>query len=148
MEFAQVALNQTLSYYIVLALFILLLIIIGIICLCKGGGNEVAITTLGLIVAFLIFVFVSIIPFMKDYFEQQIIVVEGVYNNAGVINGRSSAAGRYTVTIDTDDETISLTTAPRSKEIFVAGVYQVVAYYVPHSKTLLYIEVLEEVKRE
>lgn len=138
MTFAQDAIQKILIYYIVSISVILL----GIAFAFLGKkSNKTWPYGFGLLFALILFIN-GFIPFTKDSMCGNIVVAQGYYENK--IGGRKSSsshiAGIYSVTLETDSGVIQLSTAPGNKEVFILGRHYVTAYYLPESKTLLYIE--------
>ncbi len=90
---------------------------------------------------------VGVIPVSRDYVKHNIIQADGIYTNleAGHSGSISSTIGLYSTTLTADGKDLSLTTVPYHTKIFVGGTYHVTAYYTPISKTLLHIEIIDEI---
>lgn len=142
MNYAQEALQQTLEHKIGLVV----LILVGII-FCFVGKKATKNYLYVIALLFVLAVHVALlIPFIKDYKNNNIIVEQGYYEN--LIGGRKSSlshiVGTYGVTLYTDSLELHLTTAPGKKDVFLIGKYPVIAYYLPESKILLHIEFLDD----
>lgn len=105
--------------------------------------NKSAIFTVAFALAILAFTVIVSVPFAKDFFRNNIVTTKGIYTNVLGNQKKSSSAiaGIYSVTLNTGEEELKLTTAPWCNDVFVVGQYNVVAYYLPESKTLLHIEI-------
>lgn len=81
-------------------------------------------------------IFTSLIPFVKDYSNKEIVVQEGTYINALADISKSSSGilGINSVTLMTDDGKVKLTTVPHSDDEFPQGEFSVTAYYTKNSK--------------
>lgn len=146
MQLAIEVLNKTFLYHLFVIISVIIVVIICILGVIKSkdGGDRLAISTIAIVIVLGFYFFMVALPFLSDYCGEEIIVVEGIYQNSGVTNGKSSASGIYPVTITNDGEVLDLTTAPWNKSVFLIGEYRVIAYYVPNSNTLLHIEILED----
>lgn len=112
----------------------------------KKMDSSLLLFCAGCIAALLQFV-VGVVPLSKDYIKHNIIQTEGIYINheTGHTGSPSTAIGLYSVTLTVNGEDLKLTTVPFHSEIFVGGSYHVTAYYAPISKTLLHIELIDEI---
>lgn len=140
MNFAQLAMQRMLIYYIIM---LISLIILAISCFFKKSSKALLIGLSAC--AVLIVLFFLFIPFATDYSRGSIIEETGYYENklAGKGNTSSDVLGIYSVTLQTKNKTIALTTAPGQNHIFnISGKHYVKAYYLPLSKILLHIEIL------
>jgi len=141
MNYAQEALKQVLEYkFGIIALNLL------VIMFCFVGKKVKKTYPYGIALLFVLAVNVALlVPFLKDYKNNNIVVEQGCYEN--LIGGRKSSfshiVGTYGITLYTDNLELHLTTAPGKKDIFITGKYPVIAYYLPESKILLHIEFLE-----
>lgn len=141
MSFAQLAMYRMLVYYIVMFIS---LIILAMLCFLKKKTSKTLLIGVGACAILIVLVFLFI-PFTTDYNQGNIIVEMGYYENklAGKGNNSSDVLGIYSVTLQTEDKTIELSTAPGQNHIFnITGRHYVKAYYLPTSKILLYIEIL------
>ena len=105
--------------------------------------NKSALFTIAFVMVIISFTVLVTIPFAKDFFDKNIVVAQGVYCNVLGSEKKSSSSlmGIYSVTLENKDGMIKLTTAPWRNDVFVIGEYNVTAYYLPASKTLLHIEI-------
>ena len=143
MELAYDMLDKTLRYYLI---NISVMVVIIIICFVgtirsKNGGNKMAIYSVALVVWLCVYSCGSVVPFLKDYFAKNIVIVDGIYQNSDNSKSKSAVSGLHPVTVECEREILELTTAPWNDHVFVMGEHEVVAYYAPNSKLLLHIEI-------
>ena len=115
-------------------------------CIKKGGdGDKYAALGILLIVIGLWTLFRTTIPLTLEYTRQEIVIAEGIYSKSEKqVGGRySSASGLETVTLETEAETLVLTTYPWNQGEFPVGTISVIAYYTPDTEFLLHIEILD-----
>lgn len=115
-------------------------------CIKEGGtekGDRYAAIGILLIVIGIWTLFDTAIPLTREYRQQEVMVVEGIYEKTSrQVGGRHSrAAGLETVCIRTETETIVLTTYPWNDGEFPVGTFPAAAYYTPGTKFLLHIEI-------
>lgn len=142
----QTVLDRVLQYHLIstfVLIFVTTLCVLFVIKHNDHRAEKMGIISIVLIILICIKIFVSVIPFTKDYLENAIIAVECRY-----INNHPEEAvdnlGIYGVTIITSKDTWKLTTAPlHNQSDFPRGEFDVTAYYAENSKTLLYIEIYD-----
>lgn len=145
MERVDISLNNTLSFYTISTAILILLFIFAILYVCNHRGKKsdrIAIITL-VAMLFAAFKLIDVGEFVTDYLSHDLVVVNGIYQNSDRSSSHSRDLGFYSVTIETDNEELHLTTAPFNSDVFLLGTYDVVAYYAPRSEILLYIEILD-----
>ena len=145
MEQALSAMHNQGIYIIVLTLVLLSGILISILFPGKTvkEQNKSAIFTIAFVLTIIAFTIFVTVPFAKDFFSNDIVIAQGTYSNVLGNQKKSSSgiAGIYSVTLNVGEEELKLTTAPGCNDVFVVGEYNVTAYYLPKSKTLLHIEI-------
>lgn len=142
MSFIQSAMNRTLIYYIAM---IIIIVALALLCFLKHKSNKMTWIGIGLCFALIVYIFLFV-PFISDYIHGNVVETVGYYEYelAGKSNSLGNAIGMITVTLQTDGETLNLTTAPGKRDLFeLPGKPYVKAYYLSSSKILLHIEVLE-----
>lgn len=147
MEYVGVAIQKALAYYLFRVGALCIVILLGILYVCrdKPKSERIGALTVVLIVVLVIYLVNSVVPFVADIVNNDILTAHGVYTNKLGDNSKSSSSlsGLYAVELTVNDEILQLTTAPWSQEIFVQGTYEVAAYYTFRSKILLYIQIVD-----
>ena len=144
-EVLQQALETALAHYWITIVVIALGAVFSIRTCIKEGGNGDKYAAIGilLIVIGIWTLFDTTIPLTREYQHQEILVAEGIYEKSKIQGGgrHSRALGLETVTIETETETLVLTTYPWNRGEFPEGTFPAVAYYTPDTEFLLHIEI-------
>lgn len=146
MQLAILAMKKAFIYYLV-RIITLILLGIGWTVIAKQrkhSTHQDGMLLLLLCIAIVIYTVVNFVPFAAEYGAQSIIETEGIYTSVAQPKGTAnSIVGIYSVTLDTDSGKLNLSTAPFKKDLFVEGSCYVKAFYLPRSKTLLHMEVID-----
>ena len=115
-------------------------------CIKEGGsdkGDKYAALGILLTVIGIWTLFDTAIPLTREYRQQEIMVVEGIYEKPSIQGGgrHSRALDMETVYIRTEHDTFVLTTYPMNNDAFPEGTFPAVAYYTPDTEFLLHIEI-------
>lgn len=141
----QTVLDRVLQYHLIstsILIFVTTLCVLFVIKHNDHRAEKIGIISIVLAILICIKIFVSIIPFTKDYLGNAIISVECRYINNHPEEARYNL-GIYGVTIITSKDTLTLTTAPlHNQGDFPKGEFNAIAYYAENSKTLLCIEII------
>ena len=145
-EILQQAFETALAHYWITIVVIALSAVFSIrACIKEGGtskGDRYAAIGILLIVVGIWTLFDTAIPLTREFRQQEVMVVEGIYEKSNRQGGRySRAMDMTTVCIQTENETIVLTTYPWNQDTFPDGTFPVVAYYTPETEFLLHIEI-------
>ena len=135
--------NRTFLFYIATILTCIIVMILGVVGSRKR--DAMAFIAIASACALVVICITSFVPFMKDYFANDVIETDAVYINTlgDISKSHSTNIGMNSVVLDTDAGRISVTTIPFSKDLFPTGKYHVTAWYTKRSAWLVYVEVLE-----
>ena len=141
------AMETTLTHYWIQLPIVAAFAVFSIRTCVKEGrdGDKYAALGILLIVIGLWTLFDTTIPLTREYTRREIAIAEGVYNKSSRQGGgrHSRALRMETVTIETETQTLVLTTYPRNRGEFPVGTWSVIAYYTPNTEFLLHIEILD-----
>lgn len=150
MEFANIAMKKTLVFYLIILGGIIFIAYLCYVASKRDNSKKESmnIYLIAISALLMIYILTSFVPFLKDYFTNSIVVQRGIYQNiiGDEAKSTSGVLGIYSVTFESENQEISLTTVPLQNEIFIQGKYEVNAYYTSSSKRLLYIEIVNNME--